>query len=116
MLPDVDRIAHQEVSVRDNPKWRRPSGRPKSLCIEQVDRTAMRHLGLKGPWMEICLDKSLGSGGRGDADNSLLSDLSVKGYTVPLASGTSEHWVTGSRLFNVHQYNAELQLRTIMAD
>ena len=36
-LPDVD-PAHRVLSVRDNPEWRRPRGRPRDTWLRKVDR------------------------------------------------------------------------------
>ncbi len=41
--PDVD-PAHRVVSVRDNPVWRGPSGRPQLLWLEQVDESCQELL------------------------------------------------------------------------
>ncbi len=37
-LPDVD-PAHRVLSVRDNPRWRRPRGRPRKSWLGKVDRS-----------------------------------------------------------------------------
>ncbi len=37
-LPDVD-PAHKVLSVRDNPGWRRPMGRPRNSWLGKVDRS-----------------------------------------------------------------------------
>ncbi len=48
-LSEVD-PAHRDVSVRDNPEWRRPRGRPRNSWVEQVDRSCRKVLGLgRGP-------------------------------------------------------------------
>ncbi len=43
--PEAD-PAHQVVSVRDNPEWRRPRGRPRNSWLEQVDRLCQEILGM----------------------------------------------------------------------
>ncbi len=46
---EVDR-AHWVVSVRDNPVWRRPRGRPQLSCLEQVDESCQELLRMgRGP-------------------------------------------------------------------
>ena len=47
--PEAD-PAHRVVSVRDNPEWRRPRGRPRSSWLEQVGRSCEEILGMgRGP-------------------------------------------------------------------
>ena len=36
-FPDVD-PAHQILSARESPEWRRPMGRPRALWLQQVDQ------------------------------------------------------------------------------
>ena len=43
--PEVD-PAHRVVSVRDNPEWRRPRGRPQGSWLEQVDGSCWDVLGI----------------------------------------------------------------------
>ncbi len=48
-FPEAD-PAHQVVSARDNPEWRRPRGRPRNSWLEQVDRSCREMLGMgRGP-------------------------------------------------------------------
>ncbi len=42
-LPDVD-PAHRVLSVRDNPGWRRPRGRPRNSWLGKVDRSCLELL------------------------------------------------------------------------
>ena len=44
-LPEVD-PAHRVVSVRDNPGWRRPRGRPRNSWLKQVDETCQDVFGV----------------------------------------------------------------------
>ena len=44
-FPEVD-PAYRVVSVRDNPEWRRPRGRPQSSWLEQVDRSCRELFGM----------------------------------------------------------------------
>ncbi len=44
-LPDVD-PAHRVRSVRDNPGWRRPIGRPRNSWLGEVDRSYQELLGM----------------------------------------------------------------------
>ena len=39
-----DDPAHQAVSVRDNPGWRRPVGRPRKSWLGQIDQTCREEL------------------------------------------------------------------------
>ena len=43
--PEVD-PAHRVVSVRDNPEWRRPRGRPQGSWLEQIDGSCWDVLGI----------------------------------------------------------------------
>ena len=48
-FPEVD-PAHRVLSVRDNPVWRRPRGRPRSSWLGQVDASCCEELGMRrGP-------------------------------------------------------------------
>ncbi len=44
-LPDVD-LAHRVLSVRDNPEWRRPMGRPRNSWLGKIDRSCQGRLGM----------------------------------------------------------------------
>ncbi len=44
-LPDVD-PAHRVRSVRDNPEWRRPVGRPRYSWLGKIDRSFRDRLGM----------------------------------------------------------------------
>ncbi len=47
--PELD-PAHRVLSVRDNPVWRRPRGRPQLLWLEQVDKSCQELLRIgRGP-------------------------------------------------------------------
>ncbi len=42
-LPDVD-PAHRVLSVRDNPEWRRPTGRPRNSWLGKINRSCWDRL------------------------------------------------------------------------
>ena len=44
-FPEVD-PAYRVASVRDNPEWRRPRGRPRNSWLEQVDRSCWKLFGM----------------------------------------------------------------------
>ncbi len=44
-LPDVD-PANRVLSVRDNPEWRRPSGRPRNSWLGKIDRSCRDRFGM----------------------------------------------------------------------
>ncbi len=52
-FPEAD-PAHRVASVRDNPEWRRPWGRPRSSWHEQVDRFCRKVLRFgRGPALRL---------------------------------------------------------------
>ncbi len=44
-LSDID-LAHRVLSVRDNPEWRRPIGRPRNSWPGRIDRSCRDRLGM----------------------------------------------------------------------
>ena len=44
-LPEVD-PAHRVLSVRDNPEWRRPRGRPRNSWLGKIDRSCRELFGI----------------------------------------------------------------------
>ena len=58
-LPDVD-PAHRVVSVRDNPAWRRPRGRPRNSWLGQIDLMCWERyrMGRVATWGQARRDRS----------------------------------------------------------